>query len=287
MNKMSKISKTFVIASLSLSWLLTLVLYIAGILEESVPYIMLVPLAVAFLTRIISRGISKEIYRNPDAKGFIPFLKALIFALFMPIAIVSACAFLGAFLYGQSVNKQFVDGLYNGSLILFVLQQAFLTQSVLFALGEEYGWRAFLLPELAKTYGKVRASTIVGIVWALYHIPVMVLLNAEEAGMLQALALALIQGSAAFVFSYLFSYCYFLSNRVLPAVAMHSLWNLYNPLILGSIYKGSAGLVLHKGPIYMTNGEGILGIVFAGIAAAVLISAMRKGASKKAAAPVA
>jgi len=39
------------------------------------------------------------------------------------------------------------------------------------SLGEELGWRGFLLPELLKRTGPLIASLILGVVWALWHLP--------------------------------------------------------------------------------------------------------------------
>lgn len=40
-------------------------------------------------------------------------------------------------------------------------------------LGEEGGWRGYLLPRLLEKGGEARASLIIGIIWALWHLPIM------------------------------------------------------------------------------------------------------------------
>lgn len=41
------------------------------------------------------------------------------------------------------------------------------------ALGEEIGWRGFLTPLLVARYGFTRGSLTVGLIWAIYHLPVL------------------------------------------------------------------------------------------------------------------
>ena len=41
------------------------------------------------------------------------------------------------------------------------------------ALGEAGGWRGYLLPRLLDQGGEARAALIIGIIWALWHLPVM------------------------------------------------------------------------------------------------------------------
>jgi membrane protease YdiL (CAAX protease family) len=49
-----------------------------------------------------------------------------------------------------------------------------LVRSVSSALGEEIGWRGFLAPELAKTTSFTTTSLISGIVWSLWHYPILI-----------------------------------------------------------------------------------------------------------------
>jgi membrane protease YdiL (CAAX protease family) len=48
--------------------------------------------------------------------------------------------------------------------------------------GEEIGWRGFALPKLAKRIGLAWASLVIGIVWALWHLPLFFLAGSGSTG---------------------------------------------------------------------------------------------------------
>ncbi|QWT22434.1 CPBP family intramembrane metalloprotease [Bacillus sp. NP157] len=45
--------------------------------------------------------------------------------------------------------------------------------TVMWTLGEELGWRGFLSPRLAERIGVIRAGLVVGLIWAVWHYPVL------------------------------------------------------------------------------------------------------------------
>lgn len=47
--------------------------------------------------------------------------------------------------------------------------------SILLALGEEIGWRGFLVPQLAKLTTFTWVAIISGIIWALWHFPLAIM----------------------------------------------------------------------------------------------------------------
>jgi membrane protease YdiL (CAAX protease family) len=39
------------------------------------------------------------------------------------------------------------------------------------SLGEEFGWRGFILPKMLAKYGVLKAGIILGIIWEIWHLP--------------------------------------------------------------------------------------------------------------------
>jgi membrane protease YdiL (CAAX protease family) len=52
---------------------------------------------------------------------------------------------------------------------------AFLAAAIVFPFGEEIGWRGFALPRLMTKMGPLAASAVVGVVWTLWHLPMLTL----------------------------------------------------------------------------------------------------------------
>jgi membrane protease YdiL (CAAX protease family) len=87
-------------------------------------------------------------------------------------------------------------------------------------LGEEFGWRGYMLPALAGRFGWRAASLIVGVVWGLWHAPLFVIPGAPQALMPPLLFLAGTVGmSVAFARMAVNT-----GFSVLPAIVLH--WSI-------------------------------------------------------------
>lgn len=64
-----------------------------------------------------------------------------------------------------------------GIIPLFVMATFGLLGSMITAIGEEIGWRGFLLTELRATLSYKKINLIIGIIWYIYHLPVIVFSN--------------------------------------------------------------------------------------------------------------
>lgn len=129
--------------------------------------------------RLNGRSIAELGWRWGETKyqlqsWFIPLLYAFIAYLIVWLA------GLGGF-----GNQQYFDGLakamhlggpaWISTAVGIVLTGTYgLLRSVTSALGEEIGWRGFLVPELSKTTSYTVTALISGLVWSLWHYPVLI-----------------------------------------------------------------------------------------------------------------
>ncbi|MGC1416364.1 MAG: type II CAAX endopeptidase family protein [Candidatus Acidiferrum sp.] len=105
---------------------------------------------------------------------------------YIPLLYASiAYAIVWIFHLGALGNPEFYDSLVKSmhlggphwiSIVLgiFLIGTFGIVRSISSALGEEIGWRGFLVPELSKTTSFTTTSLISGIVWSLWHYPILI-----------------------------------------------------------------------------------------------------------------
>lgn len=89
------------------------------------------------------------------------------------------------------------------------------------SLGEEIGWRGFLVPELLRRHGLAMTSLLSGLAWGAWHFPLMIPLGSETP-MALALACFMVSVVAISVFA---AWLRWRAGSVWPAVLLHSTHN--------------------------------------------------------------
>jgi membrane protease YdiL (CAAX protease family) len=82
------------------------------------------------------------------------------------------------FLVGRLVGKSWLS--WNPEIGIGLLVTLAITLPI--HAGEEIGWRGYALPRLAARFGFARASLVLGLVWACWHIPLYYLPGTESYG---------------------------------------------------------------------------------------------------------
>lgn len=92
---------------------------------------------------------------------------------------------------------------------------------------EELGWRAFALPELQARYDGLVASLVIGVVWAVWHLPLYVLPGAIYASEPFVTYVPLVVA-----FAFVYTWLYNAAGRALPVVVLlHAATNSHSVLV--------------------------------------------------------
>jgi len=136
-------------------------------------------LAALLTKRLFGEPISELPWKWGGARyAWLAYLIPVAYAL--PVYLVAWLTPLGGFLERDFLTRTATQFGWSGLspvviLILFVLITSTigLVAKTARALGEEIGWRGFLVPELNKVVGFTGVSVISGLMWAAYHFPVL------------------------------------------------------------------------------------------------------------------
>ena len=110
-----------------------------------------------------------------------------------------------------------------------------------FQAGEEIGWRGYALPRLAARFGLARASVLLGLVWALWHIPQFFIPEADTYG--PSFVIYLLQVTAI---SVAMAWLWARSNgSLLPVMVLHSAVNNSKDIVPSALPGAAGVLTLH------------------------------------------
>jgi membrane protease YdiL (CAAX protease family) len=160
------------------------------------------------------------------------------------------------------------DGGIANALISFLIQVVIL--ALTFALAEEVGMRGYLQPRLM-SLGRRRALLVVGLVWASWHMPLILLTPVFPVGN-KLISLPLFYATivaASFFYGYLRIY----TGSVWPASIAHAVHNAAWGA-LGAFTATSSAVLVNK---YLVGDFGVLILVGAVIAAVLVGRMLRSG----------
>lgn len=236
----------YALTVLIITWGITAALFInPSVGLKAFPVIMFIPAVVAIVFNLIQKKSLNGMKQKMN-------VKALMFGILYPLGFILVCAILAQVSgIGAFNSDKLPDVKMIITLVITILVNLFTV------LGEEYGWRGYLLPIFTEQWGKTKATIILGVIWAVYHSPAVFFL-AKATGMSHPWLVCLVQAACVFTITFPFSYCYYLSGSLIPVLFLHSVWNVINTNVLGDIYTNKHGML--SGNIFLFNGEGVFGL---------------------------
>lgn len=200
--------------------------------------LMLIPALSSILTRLITKEGFKNIYLKPKFKKNIKYylmayfmtnvfilLGGVVFFMIFPNMLDTNLTSLKAVLESQGLNvnaniiliSQFTQGILIGPII-----------NIIFTLGEEIGWRGYLLQKLCKQFSVQKSIVISGVIWGIWHAPIIAMghnygtgyIGEPWLGIFAMIVFCIVVGTY-------FSYLTIKTKSVIPAGIAHSAMNAF------------------------------------------------------------
>ncbi len=127
----------------------------------------------------------------------------------------------------------------EGALVLYILFMATsgVIRSLASALGEEIGWRGFLVPELAKQMSFTKLSLLSGVIWAAWHSPLLLFAD-YNAGTNRWYALGCFS-VMVIALSFIFAWLSLKSGSLWTAALLHASHNLFVQAIFDNLMRNT------------------------------------------------
>lgn len=149
-------------------------------------------------------------------------LLPLLASLLIPV-VATAVVWLGyALVYGQAPLDLVADLSVVGLLVMFF------DSLIRGPLGEELGWRGYLQVELNKRFSLLKASLIVGVIWAVWHLPLWFIAGYQGLDLLLYIVFFAV---GLIAFSVILGFVYGRGRNLLYAILLHQMLNFSGRLL--------------------------------------------------------
>ncbi|MDS0528077.1 CPBP family intramembrane metalloprotease [Clostridium sp. SHJSY1] len=198
-------------------------------------------------------------------------IRYYLLALLMPTLVLFISYFIGWELGFFKFGGQTENATFDFITIMKFIKILAINDSIyllnfpivcIWAIGEEIGWRGFLQPQLIKNLGIKKGIIVTGIVWAVWHYPLIFGANYYENGntLFNTILFSVtVVGMAIFI-----GYLTYKTESVWPAVIFHTKSNL--------TWQICSGMFISSNPnsIYISGEAGIVNVILWGIIAFVI-----------------
>ncbi|WP_243835263.1 CPBP family intramembrane glutamic endopeptidase [Maribacter spongiicola] len=193
--------------------------------------LMMCPALSAFITlKLMKRPIS-------SLSWGLKSLKNLRLSYLIPVAYITISYILIWVIgFGNMINQETItewsqelgmEG-FNSTIILLtmivLLSTVGVVKNIGSTLGEEIGWRGFFIYELRKLFSFGTVSIISGVIWAIWHWPIIFLIYKGSGNLLLHITAFTVMIVAI---SVILAYYTFKSNSLWPAALFHSVHNIF------------------------------------------------------------
>ena len=276
--KQPRISKKALTVFMSLVILLSGIfeaLYLAGINDMLMAVVMWVPAISAFIAAGVAMADNKDRFNPIKLFRYVGIRFCNPLYVLLGVVIPFIYIFIPYRIYWTMHPENFG---YSGVAFSVVLKDlavytvVYVLISLVTALGEEIGWRGFMLPAFMQRLGDKGALAAVSIFWCLWHFPLLIFGDYMEGTPLWYQLVAFVL--CVFPIGIIAGILAIQSKSVWPAAFLHAGHNAYDQAVFGVITKGDDRM-------FFVSETGVFTIACAWIIAAIMFVIYIKSKKKK------
>ena len=190
---------------------------------------------------IVAIRISRKYYKKQNILGINKCnIKYILAGILLPLLyLIISYGLTWFFLKDSYLGTSYLADLFRNSygikkdapdiIIIGIFLVIGLFSSCLSAAGEEIGWRGFMYPAMEKIWNRKKALIISGVIWAVWHMP-LIITGLYEAD--TVLWYGLIMFTIEIVgIAFLLAWLRTVSNSVWPAILLHASHNVLDQMI--------------------------------------------------------
>lgn len=253
------------------TWIMTFTLMSAGGYSNTYAggvllLCMLAPGISVIITTLVTKEKFKDVWFKPNFKGNI---KYYILSWLSPVILIAFGALVYYLVFPSHFDSNMTEAVNifkeqlaalgevvptDGQIRVMLLTQIALSLvlapilNFVTCLGEEIGWRGYLLPNLCKKYTPIISTLITGVIWGIWHAPMIAMghnyglgyKTAPFGGILAMILFCVFVGS-------LFSYLTLKTKSALPATIGHAMLNGFASI--GTLFLATRNFNPFIGPI--------------------------------------
>ena len=273
----------FLAFAFGIPWAMALAFYLSGKLEynpgQALTLLNYVFISTPALANVVTRLITREGWQHlwlwPSFRGGWKFYLAV---WLLPLLAMIPGTLIYYLLFPQSFDPSlaaarnlpvpipFGETANFWSVLLSLTLQLMIFQGLIggvVAIGEEFGWRAYLLQKLTDRFGNARnAAVLVGVIWGVWHLPLLFVglgTDPNISGSRDIFIFALIYPISTISSSILLSWATLRSGSVWPAAIGHTTELGVAGLPMGMM-KGPVNLLVSPNPQSLIGNLGFIAL---------------------------
>lgn len=219
---MNKLIRRYVIWTYLIFFISIMIIGLVLTATKSQALVKILQTIAAWIPTFIFVAMFRKIYPEDNLKAYVKrmFSRRIKASTLVCIFLVFLSVFLGSLYLRSSVEKVPIGTLLNASWIsLMVL---FGTNLISGPMGEEIGWRGFLLNEFQKKHSPLKSAIIVGVIWSFWHTFLWLVSGYAGLELLQYIASFLITGVSVSIITTAF---YNMNRNIAIPMLTHQLLN--------------------------------------------------------------